>query len=93
MAHTPPKNIGLIGGPFGWTLWNSDDFPGQEADAIQYVLADPVNSAAPELLEALKVVARGIHPGDDRLGDTFADLSGEQTEQIFAAIAKAEASQ
>lgn len=48
-----------------------------------------LTAAAPELLEALQMVASKIKPGDDRPGDTFADFDDEETEQIFVALAKA----
>ena len=46
-------------------------------------------AAAPDLLEALKMVGGIIHNGDDPDGSGFFDITAKEIEQVFAAIAKA----
>ena len=71
-----------------------DDYPDSiiSGSPSHEILANAkLMAAAPEILDALKMVAEKIRSGDDKPDDTFADFDGEETEQIFAAINRATA--
>lgn len=62
-----------------------------EAMEVGYVREDihqHTDSLLDEAVAVLEMVAGKIHPGDDKPGDTFADFTGEQTDQIYATLAK-----
>ncbi|MFG6573234.1 hypothetical protein ACGYLO_16695 [Sulfitobacter sp. 1A13353] len=85
MTETAPERI--------WAThsetWGAVEL-GQWADTVRHKGGEEYvhHSLLDEAVKALEMVTAQISPGDDRLDDTFADFTGEQTEQLFATLAK-----
>ena len=47
---------------------------------------ETLESEVERLRNALKIVCSNIHLGDDGPNETWADFTGEETDQIFAAM-------